>query len=335
MTKKVAFDNKKYLNDEFKILKKRASKFDKLYLEIGGHLLKDNHASRVLPGYNPKNKLNLVKKFGKKAGIIYCVNSIELKKNRTWGNTNNLLESIIKKEIKALQKEVEVIGICFNLFKGQKEIVEVALKLSKKLIVPVYFTNFIKNYPDLRSAFSKFGFDNQPLINTNKKIIVVTGAGANNGKMFFCLSQIYHLENKKINAGYAKIESFPVWDLEINHEINLAYEAATADINDKVLIDPFYKKEYGKKVVNYNRDIDAFPVLKKIITKLTNKNNFMRTYKSPTEMGLNAIKDSIIDDNTTRQASIKEIKNRRKSFEKLKNKSAVKRINKIIKENKL
>lgn len=325
-----AFNNNKYLKEEYNLIKIMASNFDKLYLEIGGHLLSDEHASRVLPGYKKDNKLKIIKKFKKNAGVIYCVNAKEIEKNRTWGNTKKKLETIVLEEIKNLEKELDVIGISINLFTKEKRATDLGIKLSKKFNLPVYFTYFINGYPKLENAFSKNGFKIQPKINTDKKIVVVTGAGANNGKLFFCLSQIYHLEKEEKNAGYAKIESFPIWNLPPQHEINLAYEAATADISDKVLIDKYYKKAYGKNATNYNRDINAFPILKKIITKLTSKNNFMKNYKSPTDMGINALKNSINNEDLVKKASLKEIERRLLSFKKLKNKKAVKKINDIL-----
>ncbi|MBT4870335.1 MAG: DUF1846 family protein [Candidatus Diapherotrites archaeon] len=331
MIKTKAFNNEIYLKEEKKLVLERASKFHKLYLEIGGHLLYDGHASRVLPGYNPKNKLNLIKSFGKKVGVVYCVNAIELEKNRNWGNSKEKLSKTALQEIKKLSKQLDIIGVAITFFSGQKlalDFIEKVEKIGFETIV----TTFIKGYPDFRSAFSQFGFIDQPKLTTNKKIIVVTGAGANNGKMFFCLTQIYHLGKEKKDAGYAKIETFPIWNLPLDHEVNLAYEAATADIKDYLEIDPFHKKKYKKNAVNYNRDINAFPILKKIITKLTSKKNYMQKYNSPTNMGLNAAKIGIIDDTKVREAGLKEIKSRLNKFKQSKNKQAIGRIQKIIKE---
>jgi len=325
-----AFDNKKYLNLEKKALLKRANKFDQLFLEIGGHLLHDGHASRVLPGYNSKNKLELIKSLNNKTAIFYCVSAKELELNRNWGNTNQKIKNIAIFELKKLIKEINICGVIISRFNNEKKAIDFALNISKLFNIPVYFNNEIKNYPNLKSTFSKSGFDAQPKIKSSKKIIVVTGAGANNGKLFFCLSQIYHQTKIGKNAGYAKIETFPVWDLAVNHPVNLAYMAATADINDKVMIDPYYKKAYGKIVVNYNRDIDAFKVLKKLIKKMSKKNNFMRNYKSPTDMGLNEISKGFNNEKKIINASKKEILNRKKSFEKIGNKLAVKRINKLL-----
>ncbi len=328
MTKK-AFDNKKYLREEKKLILERANKFEQLYLEIGGHLLYDAHAKRVLPGYNPKNKLNLIKSFGEKIGVVYCIDAQELEKNRFWGNTKIKLADLAISEIKKLKKDLKIIAISINLFDGQEKALEFIERI-KKLKIEIIVTTKIKGYPKIASAFSKNGFVDQPFVNTKKKIVAVTGAGANNGKMFFCLNQIYHSNKKSINAGYAKIETFPIWNLPLEHEVNLAYEAATADIGDRVMIDPFHLKKYKTKVVNYNRDIRAFPILKKIISKTTSKNNFMHNYFSPTNMGLNAVAKAIINNEKCREAGRKEILRRKKLFEKQGNFAALERINHLL-----
>jgi len=324
------FNNGIYLKEEKKLVLERASKFHKLYLEIGGHLLYDGHASRVLSGYDPKNKLNLIKSFGKNVGVVYCVNAIELEKDENWGNSKEKLFETALREIKKLSKDIDIVGIAITFFNGQKKALDFIEKI-EKLKFELIVTTFIKGYPNLKSAFGKNGFSDQPKLSTNKKIVVVTGAGANNGKMFFCLTQIYHLGKEKKDAGYAKIETFPIWNLPIDHPVNLAYEAATADIKDYLEIDPFHKKKYKINAVNYNRDIDAFPVLKKIITKIATKKNYMHKYNSPTDMGLNAAKTGIKNDNKIRIAGLTEIKSRLIKFKKQKNKQATKIIEKILK----
>jgi uncharacterized protein (UPF0371 family) len=327
---KIAFNNKKYLKEEKKLLLERAKKFDTLFLEIGGHLLSDSHASRVLPRYNPKNKLKLIKSLGKKAGLVYCVSAKNFD-NEYWSTTNNNIEKFALKEIKILKKEIDLLAVVINRFEGEEKALQFIQKI-EKLGLKVIVTTEIPNYPNLKASFSKKGFADQAFIKTNKKIVVVTGAGANNGKLFFCLNQIYHFKKEKTNIGYAKIETFPIWNLPLEHEVNLAYEAATADINDKILLDPYHKKEYGVKAVNYNRDIESFKILKKIISKIISKNNFMHSYASPTDMGLNAIKKGIVDDKKCREAGRKEIFRRKKFFEKTGDKKAIKRVEKIIKK---
>jgi uncharacterized protein (UPF0371 family) len=336
----IAFDNKKYLDKNFSALKKRIKLFDKTYIEIGGHLLCDKHASRVLPGYNKKNKLKLIKKL-KNTGFVYCINAKTLNKGKTWGNTTKTIEEISFKEIELLKKEgLEMMCVVLGLFNNNKKSTEFKKKLENKGYI-VLTTKIIKNYPkDLKKILGKKGFQNQPFFETEKENIIVTGIGANSGKLFFCLTQIFHLTKKNVNAGYFKIETFPVWNLPLKHEVNLAYEAATADIQDELTIDKFHLKKYGIKATNYNRDVEAFSILKKLIDKITNKNNKMRNYFSPTDMGINHVKDGIINDKKIKIASKKEIFWRKKSFQKKflqkqVNKKTLKRMDEIIKKVKL
>jgi uncharacterized protein (UPF0371 family) len=332
---KKAFDNKKYLEKELLEIKKRIKKFDKTYIEIGGHLLYDRHASRVLPGYNPRNKLNMVKKI-KNKGFIYCINSKILDKGKTWGNTTKTIETISLKEIKLLQKEgLELLCVVLSLFDNKKKSISFKKKLEKKGYV-VLTTKRIKNYPkNFKNILGKNGFEQQPFFETEKKNIIVTGIGANCGKLFFCLTQIFHLTKQNVNAGYFKIETFPIWNLPLNHELNLAYEAATADIQDKLTIDKYHLRKYSINATNYNRDVAAFNVLKKLINKITKKNNYLRNYFSPTDMGINFVKNGIINEKIVKIASKKEILWRKKNFEKkyLKkevNKKTILRMNEII-----
>lgn len=333
-----AFDNTAYVHAQSAEIKKRARHFHRLYFEIGGHLLYDGHASRVLPGYEPTNKLAILKDLRAHAGIVYCINSEELALNREWGTSGKKLADIAQSEIKALEKAgLSIIGIACTFFNNQKAAVELKEKFEAGGRVVLCFTR-IKKYPtDEKTIFGPHGFDAQPLLETDKKIIAVTGAGANNGKLFFCLSQIYHLDRIGLDAGYAKLETFPVAGLPIDHDLNSAYEAATADIGDVVLFDPYHKQAYGKTVVNYNRDIEAFPVLKHIITKITGEKNFMRTYHSPTDMGINMVQMGIRDDALVRKAARKEILHRQEEYErKYKNsktpeaKRVLKRIHDIV-----
>ena len=255
---------------------------------------------------------------------------MELEKNESWGNTKTKLSKTTISEIKKLSKELDVIGIAITFFNGQKKALDFMENIDK-LGIKIIVTTFVKGYPRLNCAFSKNGFIDQPKLITNKKLVVVTGAGANNGKMFVCLSQIYHLDKEGKNAGYAKIETFPVWNLPITHEVNLAYVAATADIGDYLVIDPFHKKKYKKIAVNYNRDVNAFPVLKKIITKVCSKKSAMHKINSPTDMGLNAVRKAITSDEKVRKASVKEIKSRLTKFKSQKDNVAIKQIEKILK----
>jgi uncharacterized protein (UPF0371 family) len=338
---KIGFDNSKYLKAQLGAIKKRVSKFDKLYLEIGGRLTYDGHASRVLPGYDPHNKMKILKSLGSGLGMIYCISAIELEKeleyHRSWSDTKLTLDELAIKETKALEKEgINVIGIVATRFDGQKKVIEFGERL-EKMGKHLYTTYTIKGYPhDFTSMFGSRGFDAQPHIPTNKKIIGVTGAGANSGKMFLCLSQVYQEEKLGVSAGYAKLETFPIWNLPITHPVNIAYEAATADIGDKIMVDTLHKKAYNITAINYNRDIENFYILKKIVQRITPKNNFMHSYNSTTDMGMNMAKKGIINDEVCRAAGVREIMRRNEFYEKnLKGKKKVetlKRMKKIIKK---
>lgn len=337
LKKEIGFDNSKYLSAQAQAIKERVSKFEKLYFEFGGRLTHDGHASRVLPGYDPKNKLHLLKKLGKEFGILYCVNSIELEKGVFWSDTNLTLDKLAMKEIKILEvMGVDVIGIVATFFIGQKKVIDFRRRLAKQGR-KLFTTGIIKGYPhDFKNVFGKKGFMAQTLIPTNKKIIGVTGCGADSGKMFVCLSQVYHENKIGVNSGFAKFETFPIWNLPLTHEVNVAYEAATADIGDVVMIDPFHKKAYGKIAINYNRDVENFAILKKIITKIAPVDNFMHTYNSPTDMGLNKAKEGIVDDRVVRLAGREEILKRNEFYSKnlkgKKREETLKRMKEIMKK---
>jgi uncharacterized protein (UPF0371 family) len=331
-----AFDNKKYLTKQKDALLKRVSKFSKLYLEIGGKLIFDGHASRVLPGYDGKNKLNMLKELGSIVEVLYCINAKELEKGNTWSDTGLTLDKLAMKETKALKRnKIKVLGIVLTRFSGEKSAIEFK-RMAKKKGINVFFTKEISGYPEnMKKVFGKNGFKSQDAIKTTRKIIAVTGAGAGSGKMFLCMSQIYSDDKKGIDSGYAKFETFPIWNLSLDHPVNLAYEAATADLGDKNRYDVLHQKAYGIKSVNYNRDIENFVLLKKIIKQFIPKQNFMHSYKSPTDMGINMAKEGIADDAKIREAAVKEILRRKKFFTKRKmdspaRKKILERIEKII-----
>jgi len=311
------FDNKKYFDSQTRALLSRVSKFSKLYLEIGGKLLYDGHASRVLPGYDPENKLKLLRRLRKKVEVLYCINAKELEKGNTWSDTGLTLDKLALKETAVLRRNgIKVLGIVLARFSKEKS--ALAFKRRAEAAgMEVFFTKEISGYPDdLKKVFGAKGFDAQDPVPTTRPIVAVTGAGAGSGKMFLCISQIYHDDKQGINSGYAKWETFPIWNLPIEHPINLAYEAATADLGDKNLLDKLHWKAHRIKAVNYNRDIENFALLKKIISRFVPENNFMHSYKSPTDMGLNAAKKGIIDDALVRSAAREEIKRRAIFFDK-------------------
>ena len=239
-----------------------------------------------------------------------------------------------------LKKEVSVLGIVVCRQNGEKRSIKFKREVEGRG-GKVFFTKEIKGYPnDLKKVFGKNGFYAQDYIPTTKKIIILTGAGANSGKMFTCMSQIYQDYKRGVNAGYAKWETFPIWNLPIEHPVNIAYESATADILDKNKYDKLHEKAYGEKAVNYNRDVENFYLLKKIIKQFIPKENYMHSYKSPTDMGVNMAKDGIINDSVVQEAARKEILRRYDFFkEKLKtkevNKKTILRMNQLLKKAKI
>lgn len=304
----IGFDNKKYFSAQKKAVLERCVKFHKLYLELGGKLLFDGHATRVLPGFDGRNKIKLLRRIREHVEVLYCINAQELQKGNTWSDTGLTLDKLALKETHVLRRNgIKVLGIVVSRFSGQKKAVEFKKEVEEKG-GNVFFTKEIEGYPNnLKKVFGPKGFAAQEHIKTNRKIIAVTGAGAGSGKMFLCMSQIYGDDKFGINSGYAKWETFPIWNLPLNHPVNIAYEAATADLGDKNMPDTLHEKAYGIKSVNYNRDIENFVLLKKIISKFVPAHNYMHSYKSPTDMGINHAREGIVNDAIIQEAAKKEI----------------------------
>jgi len=308
---KRGFDSKKYICAQKKEILKRMKKFDRLYLEFGGHLCYDGHASRVLPGYNPKTKLKLLKTLGK-LEIIYCVNAKDLNSKKRLGDFNLTYRQKTLKDLDSLQKYgLKVKHVVIPLFSNEKKAKEFKKVLEEKA-KKVYFHKEIKGYSkSVRKAIK--GYKENPVVPITSKLVIVTGAASGSGKMAVAMSQIYHDLNKGIKSGFAKFETFPIYNLPLEHPINIAYEAATADLQDKVQIDPYHLKYHKKKAVNYNRDIDNFGILMKISRLITKKKSAFG-YHSPTDMGVSKTKVGIINDKICKQAAIKEIKRREKVY---------------------
>ena len=298
------FDTNKYLKEQTKRILERVNKFEKLYLEFGGKLCYDLHAARVLPGYKPTAKVELLKKLGD-IDIIYCVSAKDIEKGRVrrdFGLTydNQTLKDI--SDIKDFGLNVNSVVIC------RYENENSAIKFRKKLEnfgIKVYVHTEIEGYPNDIDKVMK-GYDKQPYAKSEKKLTIVTGAGGGSGKMAFCLSQIYHERKKGVKTGFGKFETFPIWNLTLNHPVNAAYEAATADLLDVNMVDPFHKKAYGITSINYNRDIENFDILISLMEKVTGEKHPFG-YKSPTDMGVNLAAAGIIDDNACREAAKQEI----------------------------
>jgi len=337
MNTKVGFDTDKYLKRQLKKLSERLHKFKRLYLEFGGKLFSDQHFARTTPGYRPTAKIELLKQL-KKMELFYCVCAEDIAKGRIRGDTGLPYDLQTLKDIGDINSfGLKVRGIIISRFQEQSSVLPLKRKLENAGF-KVYFQNKIEGYPkDLQKILE--GYEKQPYVPVEKSLIVVTGTGPGSGKMAFCLSQIYHERKRQIKSGFAKFETIPVWNLPLAHPINIAYEAATADLGDINMIDPFHKKEYGISVVNYNRDIENFLILKSILHKITGE-KYPFGYRSPTDMGMNMIKAGITDDLICQKASKEEIirrhfRYRREKIEGKETQETVERMDEVMKKAKL
>lgn len=302
---KIAFDNKKYLKIQSQEILKRIKSFGgKLYLEFGGKLFDDYHASRVLPGFEPDSKLQVLLTLKDQVEIVMAVNANDIKSNKVRNDLGITYQSEVERLIDAYQAAgLYVSSVVFCFYEDGPTIKSFNAKLRKNGI-KVYKHYHISGYPhNLVSIFGSDGFEKNDYVETTKSLIVVTAPGPGSGKMAVCLSQLYHDMNHGIKSGYAKYETFPVWNLPLNHPINLAYEAATVDLADVKMIDPYHLEAYGISATNYNRDIETFPLLKTIFEKIYG----VSPYKSPTDMGVNMVGFAIINDEVACKASKDEV----------------------------
>lgn len=301
---KVGFDNDKYVKIQSKKIKERIKKFGKLYLEIGGKLMDDYHASRVLPEFDPNVKIKMLEELKDILEFVFVINANDIENKRIRADYNITYETYLLKTIDDFNKlGFKTSSVVITLYNNQKGIKEFRKKIESNHI-KTYLHTFTKGYPtDIDTIVSDEGYGANAYIETERPLVVVTAPGANSGKLATCLSQLYHEYRKGKKAGYAKFETFPVWSLPLKHPVNMAYEAATADINDVNMIDSFHLEKYGITAINYNRDIMMFPVLKNILYKITNSN----IYYSPTDMGVNVIGECIIDNKVVENASKDEI----------------------------
>ena len=295
MTKK-CFDADKYLKIQKKKIKQRIGMFDKLYLEFGGKLIDDQHAARTLPGFLPDLKIKLLQEFKDEAEVILCINANAIEKSKIRADHMISYETEVLRLIGFLRSRgIYVSSVVITLFDGQKKAKDFAEKL-KDYNVKTYFHTFTKGYPtDVDTIVSDEGYGANPYIETTRKLVIVSAPGPCSGKLATALSQLYHESKKGVNVGYAKFETFPVWALPLKHPVNVAYEAATADLGDVNMIDHFHLEKYGTTAVNYNRDLETFPVTGKVI------------YYSPTDMGVNVIGECITDDKAVQNAAKDEI----------------------------
>lgn len=303
---KIGFDSEKYIKLQTEEILKRAKMFDnKLYIEFGGKLFDDYHAARVLPGLYPDIKLRVLKALGDDVEVLYCVSAKDIEKNKIRGDSGLTYDLEVLRGIDELRANGLCVGnIVITLYDGQPSATKFAEKL-KALGENVYLHTFTKGYPsDIKTIVSDEGYGANPHIKTTRPIILVTAPGASSGKLATCLSQLYHEHKNGVSVGYAKYETFPIWNLPLKHPVNLAYEAATADLNDVNMIDPYYLASTGKIAVNYNRDIAVYPILKEILTMITGNENL---YNSPTAMGVNMAGFAITDEEACSKASRQEI----------------------------
>ncbi len=306
MASRIGFDNEKYLAEQTKAILERVERFDnKLYLEFGGKLLFDYHASRVLPGFDPNVKMRLLQKIRDKSEVVLCIYAGDIERKKVRADFGITYDSDALKLIDDLKDwGIDVVGVVITRYENQPGATVFKKKLERRKI-RVYTHPFTKGYPtDVETIVSDEGYGANEYILTTKPIVVVTGPGPNSGKLATCLSQIYHEHRRGLHAGYAKFETFPIWNLPLTHPVNIAYEAATADIRDVNVIDPFHLEAYNEKAVNYNRDVEAFPILKRILEKITGEPSY---FKSPTDMGVNRAGYGIVNDEVVREAAIQEV----------------------------
>ena len=302
---KIGFDNDKYIKIQSENILKRISQFgDKLYLEFGGKLYDDYHASRVLPGFEPDSKLRMLKQMQDQAEIVIVINAADIEKNKIRADLGITYEEDVLRLIGIFRDQGFYVGsVVMTHFEGQAGAKAFKTRLKKKK-VNVYLHYTIEGYPsNVPHIVSDEGFGKNEYVQTTRPLVVITAPGPGSGKMATCLSQLYHENKRGIKAGYAKFETFPIWNVPLKHPINLAYEAATADLNDVNMIDPFHLEAYGETTVNYNRDIEIFPVLDAIFKQIYGSN----PYKSPTDMGVNMSGYCITDDEVCQEASKMEI----------------------------
>ncbi len=299
------FDNDKYLKIQSEHIQERIAHFgNKLYLELGGKLFDDYHASHVLPGFQPDSKLRMFQKLKDQAEIVIVISALDIERNKMRGDLGITYDM----DVIRLRKEFQNLGfyvgsVCVTHYNGQRSADKFRAKL-ERMGITVYYHYIIEGYPtNVDLIASDEGFGHNDYIKTTRPLVIVTAPGPGSGKMAVCLSQLYNENKHGVTAGYAKFETFPVWNLPLKHPVNIAYEAATADLNDVNMIDPFHLEAYGKTAINYNRDIEIFPVLNTLFEGIYGKN----PYKSPTDMGVNMVGFCISDDAVCCHASNNEI----------------------------
>ncbi len=302
---KYGFDNEKYLKTQSEHIKERIAEFgNKLYLELGGKLFDDHHASRVLPGFQPDSKLRMLSQLADQAEIVIVISARDIEKNKVRNDLGITYdEDVLRLRGEFMKRGFLVSSVVITHYDGQHSADAFRRRL-ERLGITTYYHYTIEGYPsNVALIDSDQGFGKNDYVVTSRPLVIVTAPGPGSGKMAVCLSQLYNEHQRGIKAGYAKFETFPVWSLPLKHPVNIAYEAATADLNDVNMIDPFHLEAYGKTAINYNRDIEIFPVLNALFEGIYGEN----PYKSPTDMGVNMVGFCISDDEVCRDASRNEI----------------------------
>jgi uncharacterized protein (UPF0371 family) len=302
----IGFDNDKYITEQSAEILERIKLFgNKLFLEFGGKLLYDYHASRVLPGYDPNAKMRLLQKLKDKIDVIMCIYAGDIEQKKMRADFGISYDADALKLIDDLRDwGIDICAVVITRFENQPAAIQFKNRLNRRNI-KVYTHRTTKGYPtDVETIVSDKGYGSNQYIETTKPIVVITGPGPGSGKLATALSQLYHESKRGVKAGYAKFETFPIWNLPLKHPVNVAYESATADLRDYNMIDYHHLEFYNIETVNYNRDLEAFPLLKRIIEKITGQ---PCAYKSPTDMGVNRVGFGIIDDQAVHQASVQEI----------------------------
>ena len=302
---KYGFDNEKYLKIQSERIKERIAQFgDKLYLEFGGKLFDDHHASRVLPGFAPDAKLKMLGQIAEYAEIVIVISAVDIEKNKVRGDLGITYDmDVLRLRHEFVSRGFLVGSVVITHYNGQSSADDYRRKL-EKMGIKVYYHHTIEGYPNNVALIdSDEGFGRNDYVETTRPLVVVTAPGPGSGKMAVCLSQLYQENKRGVKAGYAKFETFPIWNIPLKHPLNLAYEAATADLNDVNMIDPFHLEDYGTTAVNYNRDIEIFPVLNALFEGIYGEN----PYKSPTDMGVNMIGYCMSDEQVCCQAANDEI----------------------------
>ena len=302
---KIGFDNEKYLKMQSEHIRERIGQFDnKLYLEFGGKLFDDYHASRVLPGFQPDSKLCMLRELSDQAEIVIVISAEDIEKNKIRGDLGITYDSDVLRLMQIYQGLGLYVGSVVITKYNAQESAELFKNRLEKLGIKVYRHYLIPGYPtNVPFIVSDDGYGKNDYIKTSRPLVVVTAPGPGSGKMAVCLSQLYHEHKHGIKAGYAKFETFPIWNIPLKHPVNLAYEAATADLNDINMIDPFHLEAYGETTINYNRDVEIFPVLNAMFQRIYGES----PYKSPTDMGVNMAGFCIIDEEVTKEACKQEI----------------------------